>query len=247
MWALYPLLFLAGFVDSIAGGGGLISLSAYLALGVPPHLALGTNKFSAFLGTGLSAAYFARKGHVKWDAALYSFLGAIVGSVIGAKLVLMVDEKTLAWVLLTIIPAVAVFLVAKRDLGSVEKHLERNRYILLAILCGLVIGAYDGFFGPGTGTFLIMAFTLVMGFNLLTACGNTKVVNFASNIAAVGAFMVAGSIDYRLGIPCAACSILGNLIGTRLAIKNGVAIIRPMMIVVIVLLLTKIGWDLVHG
>lgn len=247
MWVLYPLLFLAGFIDSIAGGGGLISLSAYLALGVPPHTALGTNKFSAFLGTGLSAAYFARKGHVKWDAAIYSFLGAVAGSIIGARLVLLVDEKTLAWILLSFIPVVAVFLIMKRDLGAVEKHLGPVRYIVFAVLCGLVIGAYDGFFGPGTGTFLIMAFTLVMGFTLLTACGNTKVVNFASNIAAVGAFMFAGTIDYQLGIPCALCCILGNLVGTRLAIRNGVAIIRPMMIVVIILLLTKTGWDLIHG
>lgn len=246
MWILYCLLFLAGFVDSIAGGGGLISLSAYLAMGVPPHLALGTNKFSAFLGTGLSAAYFIRKGHVRWDAALYSFSGAVVGSVIGARLVLMVNERTLAWVLLAIIPVVAVFLILKRDLGAVERELGRGRYVGLAILCGLVIGLYDGFIGPGTGTFLIMAFTVVMGFGLLTACGNTKIVNFASNIAAVGAFMVAGSIDYGLGVPCAACSILGNMVGTRLAVRNGVAIIRPMMIVVIVLLLMKTGWDLVR-
>lgn len=247
MWVIYPLLFLTGFIDSIAGGGGLISLTSFLAVGLPPHLALGTNKFSAFLGTGLSAAYFARKGHVKWDAAIYSFLGALAGSATGARLALLVDEKILSWVLLIVIPLVAVFLIWKRDLGSVEKQLSPTRYIVYAVLVGFVIGAYDGFIGPGTGTFLIMAFTLVMGFNLLTACGNTKMVNFASNIAAVFTFMHSGDIDYRLGIPCALCAILGNFVGTRLAIKNGVKIVRPMMILVITLLLAKVAWDLLRA
>lgn len=247
MWIIYPLLFLTGFVDSIAGGGGLISLTSFLAVGLPPHMALGTNKFSAFLGTGLSAAYFARKGHVQWDAALYSFLGALAGSAAGAKLALLVDEKTLSWVLLIVIPVVAAFLIWKRDLGSVEKRLSPARYVASALLVGFVIGGYDGFIGPGTGTFLIMAFTLVMGFNLLTACGNTKMVNFASNIAAVAMFMHSGAINYRLGIPCALCAILGNFVGTRLAIKNGVKIVRPMMIFVILLLLAKVAWDLAHS
>ena len=247
MWVLYPLLFLAGFIDSIAGGGGLISLTGFLAVGVPPHLALGTNKFSAFIGTGLSASYFARKGHVEWRAAAYALCGALIGSAAGAKIALHVDEKTLAWVLLTLIPVVAVFLILKRDLGSVEHSPVGWRYGAYAFLVGLGIGGYDGFFGPGTGTFLIMAFTLVMGFNLLTACGNTKVVNFASNIAAVVTFMASGSIDYRLGIPCTLCSVLGNYVGTKLAIKNGVRIVRPMMLVVIVLLLVKVGVDLARG
>lgn len=243
MWAIYPLLFLAGFVDSIAGGGGLISLSSYLAVGVPPHLALGTNKFSAFLGTGLSAAYFVKKGHVEWRSALYAFAGALVGAAAGAKIALFVDEKTLAAVLLTLLSAVAVFLIFKRDLGAVERPPAGWRYTMYAFLVGLGIGAYDGFFGPGTGIFLIMAFTVVTGCSLLTACGNTKIVNFASNIAAVGTFMASGSVDYRLGIPCAACAILGNFVGTRLAIKNGVRIVRPMMLVMVTLLLVKIVVD----
>lgn len=243
MWAIYPLLFLAGFVDSIAGGGGLISLSSYLAVGVPPHLALGTNKFSAFLGTGLSAAYFAKRGHVEWRSAACAFAGALIGAAAGAKIALFVNEETLAAVLLVLISAVAVFLIFKRDLGSVENPPAGWRYAVYAFLVGLGIGAYDGFFGPGTGIFLIMAFTVVMGNVLLTACGNTKVVNFASNIAAVGTFMASGAIDYRLGIPCALCSILGNFVGTRLAIKNGVRIVRPMMLVMVTLLLVKLVVD----
>ncbi|MCD8351332.1 MAG: TSUP family transporter [Planctomycetaceae bacterium] len=244
MWVIYPLLFLAGFIDAIAGGGGLISLSGYLAVGLPPHIAVATNKFSAFIGTGISAGMFVRGGHVKWDAALLSFTGAVIGSALGAKLVLLVDETTLAWILLLAIPLVAAFVLFRRDFGTSPRELPERRLRLLAFLVGFVIGGYDGFFGPGTGTFLIIAFTTVLGLDLLTACGNTKIVNFASNIAAVFTFIGSGHIDYRIGAPCAACFILGSLTGTRLAIKNGSRIIRPMIIVVITMLLIKVLVDL---
>ncbi len=247
MWALYPLLFLAGFVDSIAGGGGLISLTSYLAVGVPPHLALGTNKFSSFMGTGLSAAYFVRKGHVEWRSAVCAFIGALIGSAGGAGLALRVDGGTLSVVLLVLIPLVGVVLIFRRDFEGVGNLPVGWRYGGYAFLAGLGIGVYDGFFGPGTGTFLIMAFTFVVGLDLLTACGNTKVVNFSSNIAAVATFIASGMVDYRLGVPCAVCNILGNVVGTRLAIRNGVRIVRPMMLVVVTLLLVKVGADLWRG
>lgn len=246
MWVIYPLLFFTGFVDSIAGGGGLISLSSFLAIGVPAHMALGTNKVSAFLGTGLSAAYFARKGHVKWSAAIAAFVGALFGSTSGARLALMVDERILAWCLIAVIPVAAAFLIFKKDMGATEKELTRTKNIAYGLLVGFVIGIYDGFIGPGTGTFLIIAFTMLMGFGLLTACGNAKVVNFASNIAAAATFMHSGDVDYGLAIPCAFCAILGNLVGSKLAVKNGIAIVRPMMLFVVALLLVKVVWDLLY-
>ncbi|MDR1520621.1 MAG: TSUP family transporter [Planctomycetota bacterium] len=244
MWIIYPLLFLAGFVDSIAGGGGLISISSFLAIGVPPHLALGTNKFSAFLGTGLSTLYFARRGHIKWDSAIYAFGGALIGSMAGARLVLLLDERTLAWLMLIAIPAAAILPIVRKDFGSIERKLPPIRNIAYSLLTGFVIGGYDGFFGPGAGTFLILAFTAVLGLKLLTACGNAKAVNFASNIGAVAMFMGSGDIDYGLGVPCAACALLGNYLGARLAVKNGVKIIRPAMLFVIALLLIKIAGNL---
>lgn len=246
MWILYPLLFFAGFVDSIAGGGGLISLSAYLAAGLPPHLAVGTNKFSAFIGTGLAAAYFARKGHVLWSSALYSLTGALVGSALGARLVLMVDETSLSWILLVVIPLIAVVVLWKKDLGSTPRELSPRRAALSSLAIGLAVGLYDGFIGPGTGTLLILAFTLILGQSLLTACGNTKIVNFASNLAAVAIFIHSGDIDYGVGIPCALCSIAGNLVGARLTVRNGTKIVRPMMLFVVVLLLAKVLRDMLQ-
>jgi uncharacterized membrane protein YfcA len=247
MWILYPLLFLAGFIDSIAGGGGLISLTSFLAVGVPPHLALGTNKFSIFMGTGLSAVYFARSGNVEWRAAIYAFVGALIGSSAGSRMVLWVDERSLAVLLLVLIPLVTIFLLLKRDIGVGRNVPAGAKYVVYAFLVGFVIGGYTGFFGPGAGTFFIMAHAAIMGFPILTACGNTKVVNFASNFAATITFMLAGTVDYKLAIPCILCSMLGNHVGTKLAIKNGAKIVKHMMLVVLTLLLIKVAYDALHA
>lgn len=246
MWVLYPLIFLSGFLDAIAGGGGIISLSSYLAVGVPPHLALGTNKFSAVLGTGISTARFARGGHVRWDAAGVSFVGALIGSSLGANLALFVDERILVYMMLIVLPIIATLVLRGKGFTPREVALSRRRMLVLAFVIGVLIGGYDGFFGPGTGTFLIMAFTAILGFDVLTACGNAKVVNLASNIAAAITFVINGQVIYALGIPCAFCAILGQYVGSGLALKKGVKIVRPMVLVVIVLLMAKIIWDLVR-
>lgn len=238
-WILFPLLFLAGFVDAVAGGGGLVSLSSFMAVGMPAHLALGTNKLSAFLGTGLSAALFARRGHVKWLLAACSFVGALAGSAAGTRLALMVDEVTLAWILIAIIPVAAAFIFARKDLGATETVPPPWRARLYALLIGVAIGAYDGFVGPGTGTFLILAFTAVLGLDLLSSCGNAKLVNFASNLAAALVFMRSGQIDYAVGAPCAVCAILGNYLGAQLAMRKGIRIVRPVMLAVVGMLLLK--------
>jgi len=244
MWLLYPLIFLSGFVDAIAGGGGIISLTSYLAVGLPAHLALGTNKFSAFLGTGISMGRFARKGHIRWDAAAVSFLGALGGSSLGATLSLYVSERVLVYIMLLVLPVIAALFLRGKGFTVREASLPRLQTLALALLIGFALGGYDGFFGPGTGTFLIMAFTAILGFDVLTACGNAKAVNFASNIAAAITFILNGQVLYSLGIPCALCAIAGQYLGAGLAMKKGVGIVRPMVIVVIMLLLTKIVYDL---
>lgn len=246
MWAIFPLVFLAGFVDAIAGGGGIISVTAYLAVGLPAHLALGTNKFSAVLGTGISMARFAKNGYVRWDAAVAALMGALAGSALGANLALFLEERVLTYILIAALPVVALLVLFNRGFGMREKSLSHNRVLVYSLLVGFGIGGYDGFFGPGTGTFLIMAFTAILGLNVLTACGNAKVVNFASNMGAVVTFLLNGQVDFRLGIPCALCGILGQYLGSGLAMKKGVAIVRPMILVMILVLLGKVVWDLVR-
>lgn len=243
-WMIYPLVFIAGLVDSVAGGGGLISLPAYAAIGLPAHMALGTNKFSSVSGTTIATFRFAKNGHIQWDIAIISIVGALCGSAIGANLALRFDERFLAYLMVGVVPIVALFLLFKKDFGIREKEQPKQRMMLLSLVISLIIGAYDGFFGPGTGTFLIMAFTAVLGLSLLKACGNAKLVNLSSNLAAIVTFMINGNVYYRIAIPCALCGILGNYVGSGLAMKKGIKVVRPVMLVMIALLLVKIVMDL---
>lgn len=244
---LCPLTFLGGFIDSIAGGGGLISLPAYLFIGLPSHTALGTNKFSSSIGTLIATIRYAKNKQIHYPSALFAAAAALLGSYIGARLALSFDEKYLRIILVVLLPFIAVFILTRRKFGeeNTSKALSPKKIALLSLCAGLLIGAYDGFFGPGTGTFLILVFTSIIGLDLATASGNTKVVNLASNIAAVVAFVSGGAVAFYVGMPAALSGILGNWIGSGLAIRNGAKVIRPVFIGVIVLLFGKILWDLV--
>lgn len=241
-----PLVFLAGLVDSVAGGGGLISLPAYLVAGLPPHLATATNKCSSTFGTVLTTVRYLKHGHVHLRSAALSVVFALLGSWLGARLNMILPEKYLYWFLLGALPVIAVFLLLRRDFGTENRSEERPERVLLALCAGiaLVIGAYDGFFGPGTGTFLVLALTGLCGFDLLTASGNAKVINLSSNAAAFVTFAFGGNVLWRLGIPAALFGIAGQYIGSGLALKKGARIIRPMFLVVLVLLLGTVLYDI---
>jgi uncharacterized protein len=246
LWIICPLTFLAGFVDSIAGGGGLISLPAYLFIGLSPHLAAGTNKFSSSIGTLFSTIRYAKNKQINYKSAFITAGFALVGAFFGAQLALILSEKYLRICMVILLPAAAVFVLTRKGYGerNTVSSISNKKLIVLCVIFGLMLGAYDGFFGPGTGTFLILAFTSFMGFDLATASGNTKVVNLASNIAAVTVFIIGGSVTYRFGIPAALAGMLGNWIGSGLAIKNGAKVIRPVIMGVIAWLLAKILWDI---
>ena len=240
-----PLVFLAGFVDSAAGGGGIISLPAYIFAGVPIHVAYGTNKFAMSLGTSVSAYKYYRSGNVLIVPALFSAAGAFAGSWLGARLVMVLSEKGLSYSLMVLLPGVVLFLLLNRGFGKESASRDYSKSVLyaLSVLIGLAVGAYDGFFGPGTGTFLTLLFTAVLGFSLLNAGGNARVCNLASNIGALVVYVTGGKILYALALPAALCAIAGNYFGSRLAIKNGAKFIRPLIIAVIVLLFAKIVID----
>jgi uncharacterized protein len=241
-----PMIFFAGFIDSIAGGGGLISLPAYLFTGLPVHFALGTNKLSSSIGTMFSTIRYLKNGRVQLVSALIATAAALAGSWAGARLALSVSDTFMKYIMLVLLPAVGVFMLAKKDFGTTasSKQLSIRKIVLLSAISGFIIGAYDGFFGPGTGTFLILVFTGLLGLDLTTSSGNAKLVNLASNIAALLTFISGGTVLFTLGIPAAAFGIIGNWIGSGLAIKKGSAVIRPVFIGVIVLLFIKIGFDL---
>lgn len=240
-----PLVFLAGLMDAVVGGGGLISLPAYLAAGLPPHMATATNKCSSVFGAVVSAFRFFRHGKVHRAALLAAGL-ALPGSWLGTTLNLALSERYLHYVLVIALPITAVFLLAKRDFGDVSRvdALSPRRLTILCGGIGFFLGMYDGFFGPGAGTFLILAFTALTGFDLVTASGNAKVVNLCSNLAAFLTFAFSGQILWTVGLPAAFFSILGHFTGSSLALTKGAKAIRPMFFVVLLLLLLRIVSDL---
>lgn len=241
-----PAVFLAGLVDSIAGGGGLLSVPAYMAAGLPPHFVLGNNKFSSCFGTLFASLRYHQHGLVDVRVALVSAFFALVGSFLGSSAVLLLRPDFLRILLIMLIPLVAVLTLANRSLGQEDhSHLQsKQRKYFLAAPAALLIGFYDGFFGPGTGMFLILFYTLVLKYDFVTANANTKVVNLASNVAAVITFMIKGKIIYAIGIPAACAGIVGNLLGAKLVIKKGSTIIRPIFLFTLALLFAKIIYDM---
>ena len=237
-----PLIFLAGFVDSIAGGGGVISLPAYLIAGVPIKLAAGTNKFANGCGTALASYKYMKSGNINWLCAIPAAAGSLLGSAVGSSLAVYMREELLQMVVLTALPLVALILVFFRDFGREEKPPKsRRETALLSGAIGIAIGLYDGMIGPGTGTFLTIAFSAVLGYSLLKSSGCAKIANLASNVASMVVFFLHGDILFPIGIPAMACSMLGNYMGSRFAIRGGSGKIRRVMFLVLGLLFVKVG------
>jgi hypothetical protein len=236
--------FLAGTVDAIAGGGGLITLPALLAAGLPPHLALGTNKGQSVFGSGSALFNFWRAGKVDIKRAPVWFLLGAAGSFAGAQLVLLLAPATLRPVVIVLLIGAAVVLMVKKP--SRDEDGPAGHPIIASGLA-LGIGAYDGFFGPGTGAFLIVGFVAFCGMGMVRASANAKVVNFASNVASLTAFILAGTVVWRVSLPMAAGQLLGGTIGSRLAVKGGAKLVRIMVLLVSGALVVKLGVDLARS
>lgn len=237
-----PLLFLAGFVDSIAGGGGLISLPAYLLAGLPIHGAIATNKFSSSFGTVIAVARFIKSGMVSLRLAVPAVICGIIGSATGAKLSMIISEKVLLTMLLIALPIAAFCVLNKklfRDHGNGMAAINA-RNIAVASICALIIGIYDGIYGPGTGTFLIIAFTVGARLSIAQANANAKVINLSTNVAALTVFLLHGQVVITVGIAAALSNMLGNYLGAGLVLIKGVKVVRPIIIAVLILLLAKI-------
>ena len=237
-------VFCAGFVDAIGGGGGIISLPSYLLAGVPTHFALGTNKLSSSVGTVASAYRYVRSGCVDWALALPSIALALVGSHLGTRLQLLVAEKYLQYLLLAVLPVVAAVLLRQKKLP--EEPGDINKWFQRGIVWGasLVVGTYDGFYGPGTGTFLLLIFCGMGKMDVRTASGNVKLVNLASNVGALLTSLAAGKVVIAVGLIAAVFSVLGHYLGAGLTIKNGSKAVRPVIFVVLGLLAVKVLLDL---
>lgn len=242
-----PLIFLGGFVDSVAGGGGLITLPAYLMAGVPVHLAAGTNKVVNGTGSATAAIRYFRSGKVLLRIALCAGAGALAGGYAGASIAKLLSDTLLQGLMLAALPVIAVFLAVKKDFGqeSGERRYSTTYEVLMSLLIGLLIGCYDGLVGPGTGTFLIMAFTALLSLDMVTASGCAKAANMASNAASAVSFALGGMVMWKLVIPAALCSVLGNCCGAQYAIRGGGKKIRGMIFLVLGLMFVKMLWEAV--
>ena len=237
-------VFLGSFMDAIAGGGGIITVPTYFLAGLPAHYALGTNKLSAAIGTVFSTGRFIKGGYVDWGLGVPSIALAIVGSALGTKLQLMLEERYLKYLLLLVLPVVAVVVLRQRKFPEEKGEIDRKKQRAIVWIAAFLIGAYDGFYGPGTGTFLLLIFCNLAKMDVRTAGGNVKIVNLSSNIGAVVTSLLNGKVFIILGLIGAVSSMAGHYIGSGLAIKNGSKIVKPTVIIVLVLLAVKVLYEL---
>lgn len=237
---------LAGLVDSIVGGGGLILVPALFAAypGAAAATLLGTNKSASVWGTSIATLQYARRVQLRWAVMVPAALVALVGSFFGAWFVTIIDPQVLRKLLPFILLALLAYTLARKDMGRVHalRHgVGGERFLACAI--GLAIGWYDGFFGPGTGSFFIFLFVRLLGYDFLNASAAAKLLNVATNASAIALFAAKGHIWWQVGFALAAANVVGSLIGTRLALRHGAGFVRGVFIVVVGALIVKTGWD----
>ena len=239
-------VFLASFMDAIAGGGGIISVPTYLIAfgGLPTYYALGTNKLSACIGTVFSTARFIKNGYVRWKLMAPAILLSMGGSVCGTWLQLHTPDRVLKYLLLLVLPVMAVITLRTRVWPDEPGDIDFRRQAAIVWGAALLIGCYDGYYGPGTGTFLMIIFIRLAKMDTRHAAGSMKVVNLASNIGGTLSALSAGYVFFHLGLISAVASIAGHYLGAGLAIKNGSRIVRPAVILVLLLLTVKVGSEL---
>lgn len=235
--------FVAAFIDSVVGGGGLISTPTLLAIGLPPSVALGTNKLASSFGSFTSALRFIRSGKVDLKVVSKLFIFVFLASAIGAFVATMIPSQVLKPLIIIALTSVFIFTIFKKDWGSVRTftHFTVVKASLFAVLF-VIIGFYDGFVGGGTGSFMLFVL-LVFGFDFLSAAGNAKVLNFASNLGALILFMLLGQVNYVYGLIMAASMIVGSYVGAQFAIKQGVGYIKGLFIVITAILILKNIYD----
>jgi len=237
---------LAGMIDAIVGGGGLILLPALFAVfpGVAPATLLGTNKSAAIWGTAVASWQYSRRVAVRWNALLPGVIAAFLGAFAGAWSVTLIDPSFLRKLLPVILLALLIYTLAKKELGRTHAPVFSGtaEQVRMALI-GLVIGFYDGFFGPGTGSFFVFLFVRLLGYDFLNASVSAKLLNLATNIASLALFAAKGHVWWHFVLPLAVANVLGSLLGSWLALRHGTGFVRVIFIVVVGTLIVKTGWD----
>jgi uncharacterized membrane protein YfcA len=229
-------------VDSIAGGGGMIALPVLLTAGLPPHLALGTNKLQSSFGSLTATLNYARKGLVRPQEMVWGIVATALGATLGTLAIQLVSATVLSGIIPVMLVVVFLYTLFSPDLGysDTTARLEKNRFYLTM---GLPLGFYDGFFGPGTGSFWALAFVLLLGFNLKKATAHTKITNFTSNLAALIFFLLGGKVVFTAGITMGIGQVVGAYLGSRLVILRGVGLVRFFLLTVVGLTILKLVVD----
>ena len=234
--------FLGGFIDAIAGGGGLITLPAIMAMGVPPHLALGTNKLQGVFGSFTATLNFTKKGLIDYKECFVGIVFTFIGAAIGATLILFLNANFLKIIIPFLLTAIFIYTLFMPKIGESDRAAKMNERLFYVIF-GLILGFYDGFFGPGAGSFWMFAMVALIGLNLKKAVAHTKALNFTSNIVALGVFIAGGQILWLVGFLMAVGQILGAYFGSNLVIKKEVKFIRTMFLIVVAATICKLLFD----
>lgn len=248
--ALCAFALVAGFVDAVVGGGGLIQLPALFVLKpeLPPATLFGTNKLASIVGTANATWQYGRRVQLPWRILLLTAGTAFVFSFLGARAVSTFNPNALRPLIIALLFAVFIYTLIKKDFGSLHApKLTARQQQFCGVAIGIVIGFYDGFFGPGTGSFLVFAFVGLFGFSFLLASAAAKIVNLATNAAALAWFIPTGHVLYQTALPMALCNLAGSWLGAHLAIKRGSSFVRLFFIGVVALLLARMIWDTARG
>lgn len=244
---LCAFAFLAGFIDAVAGGGGLVQVPALFVLmpSVPAATLLGTNKFASIWGTLWATWQYSRQIPMEWRATVPTCLAALLAGYVGARTVAHVPTDFLRPLILVLLVVVLVYSLWRKDLGALHApRLSRAATVWVGLATGTVLGFYDGFFGPGTGSFLIIAFVGLFGFSFLAASASAKAVNVITNGASLAYFATHGHVLYAVALPMALCNVAGSYVGTKLALKLGSRFVRVVFVLVVSALIARYAWDL---
>jgi uncharacterized membrane protein YfcA len=245
--SLIMLSFVAGFIDAVVGGGGLIQIPALLISlpKTPLPTIFGTNKIAALAGTSISAIQYSKRIKFNYKLLITISICAGLASFLGAKVVFFINVNTLKPIILVVLILIAIYTFLKKNLGSVQtKNLSFNKQLIYGALIGIIVGFYDGFFGPGTGSFFVLGFVVILGFEFVQASAYSKVINCMTNISALLVFIKQGNYILELAIIMSVCNITGNVIGTRLALKNGNPFVRTIFLLIVTLMIFRYGYDL---
>ncbi|WP_303312472.1 TSUP family transporter [Hymenobacter sp. BT730] len=248
--ALCLFAFLAGFVDSVVGGGGLIQLPAMLLLlkGVPVPTILGTGKVSSLAGTAAALRRYAGRVPMRWQAVGAAAATAAVFSFLGARVVSQLPAAMLRPLVLGMLVVIGIYTFWRKDFGALHApRLSPRREVVMGLLMGVCLGFYDGFFGPGTGSFLLFGFVGLFGYDFLSASASAKLVNVATNLASLVYFAFTDQILYHVALPMAACNMLGSTLGAKVALQRGTGFVRVLFLVVVSGIILKLGYETWQG